>query len=339
MENIYELINNKVVICAEIGINHNGNLQTAKDMILAAKECGVDAVKFQGFKTEDMYSKLTPGFAHTENNVFEQIKQLEIQKEWWAELKELAKANNLFFSCSIFDDSTLNLFKETKLDFVKIASSELDNLTLLEKQMELSDIFVISTGMSYLDEITRTVKYLRSKGLEKIILLECTSSYPAPAESINLFNIDFLKNTFSVPPGFSDHTMGIYHSVAAVARGAKFIEKHFTLDKNMDGPDHKLSADIDELRALVKTIREIEISLKGNQKLSISSYEKEAREIGRKSVIANQSIAKGEIISLENTILKRPGKGIKPDETQFLYGRKAKVNIKNDAWITWNMVE
>ena len=339
MKTLYESIEKNVVICAEIGINHNGDLKIAKEMILAAKECGVDAVKFQGFKTEDMYSKLTPGFTHTDKNVFDQIKKLEIQKEWWQELREIAKTNNLFFASSIFDKATLSIFKEIKPDFVKIASSEIDNLTLLESQMELNDTFVISTGMSYLDEIIRTIKYLRSRGLEKIILLECTSSYPAPPESINLLNVDFLRDTFSVPSGFSDHTIGIHHSVAAVARGAKFIEKHFTLDRNMDGPDHKLSADIKEMKKLVTSIRETEISLKSNRKMSISSYEKEAREIGRKSVIANKTIKKGEIISQNNTILKRPGKGIKPEETQFLFGRKAKNVIKIDSWITWEMVD
>ncbi len=339
MKNIYELINDKVVICAEIGINHNGDLKIAKEMIAAAKECGADAVKFQGFKTEDMYSKLTPGFSHTENDVFSQIKQLEIQQDWWKELKKVAEEQELFFSCSIFDQTTLSSLKEIKLDFVKIASSELDNLSLLEQQMYFSDIFVISTGMSYLDEITRTMKYLRSRGLEKIILLECTSSYPAPPESINLLNIDFLKNTFLTPVGFSDHTIGNYHSIAAIARGAKFIEKHFTLDKNMDGPDHKLSADIEEMKVLVKAIREIELSLKSNQKMTISPYEKESREIGRKSVVANMTIKKGELISQNNTSLKRPGKGIKPDELQYLYGRKAKNDIKGESWITWKMVE
>jgi len=339
MDNVYELIKKKVIITAEIGINHNGNLKTAKEMIAVAKECGVDAVKFQGFKTEDMYSKMTPGFTHTEKDVFSQIKKLEIQNEWWKELRKTAKDNDLFFSSSIFDELTLDLFIDLKLDFVKIASSEIDNLLFLEKQMDLSDIFVISTGMAYLDEITKTFKYLRSKGLEKIILLECTSSYPAPPESVNLLNIDFLKNTFLTPVGFSDHTMGIYHSIAAVARGAKFIEKHFTLDKNMPGPDHKLSADPTELKAMTAAIRDIELSLKSNQKMYVSACEKEARSIGRKSVIANIFIKKGEIISQENTILKRPGKGIKPEEAQFLYGRKSKIDIKKDSWITWDDIE
>jgi len=339
MENIYKLLNNRVIITAEIGINHNGDLKTAKDMILAAKSCGVDAVKFQGFKTEEMYSRLTPGFSHTDKDIFAQIKSFEVQNGWWYELKNLSEENDLFFSSSIFDISTLSLFKELKLDFVKIASSEIDNLLFLEKQMELSDIFVISTGMAYLDEITKTIKYLRSKGLEKIILLECTSSYPAPPESINLLNIDFLRNTFTTPVGFSDHTMGIHHSIAAVARGARFIEKHFTLDKRMTGPDHKLSADPKEMTAMVRAIREVETALKSNQKMTVSKFEREAREIGRKSVIASKPIKAGEIINYENTILKRPGKGIKPNELQYLYGRRAKEDIKNDSWITWDMVE
>ena len=338
MKDMFDLAKEKIIITAEIGINHNGDRKLAEEMIDAAAQCGVDAVKFQAFNTEFMYSRLTPGFSHTDADVFSQIKALELNQAWWPQLKARTKKNNLLFSCSVFDQPSLQVLKDVGLDFVKIASSEIDNLEFIGEQTILSDIFVVSTGMALLDEVSAAVRFLRQKGIDKLILLECTSSYPAPPESIHLLNIDFLAQTFQLPAGFSDHTMGSHHAAAAAARGARFIEKHFTLDKNMAGPDHKISADVTEMKELVRTVREIEISLKTNRKEGFSSYEKDSREIGRKSVIALRDIQKGEIITRENTIIKRPGKGVKPGEARFLYGRTAKTDIAKDQWITWEMV-
>jgi len=339
MKNIFELSRERVIITAEIGINHNGDLEPAKEMIDAAAECGADAVKFQAFNTEFMYSRLTPGFSHTDSDIFSQIKALELKDEWWPVLKERTKKHGLFFSASVFDRPSLEIMKRTGLDFVKIASPEINNLEFLGEQTVLSDIFIVSTGMAVLEEIAAAVRFLREKGITRIILLECTSSYPAPPESVHLLDIDFLHETFRLPVGFSDHTVGFHHAVAAAARGARFIEKHFTLDKNMKGPDHKISSDVKEMKALVHAVREIEISLKSNGKATISPYEKNTREIGRKSVIALNTIKRGETVSRDNTILKRPGKGISPGEARFLYGRRAKTDIDADQWITWDMVE
>lgn len=339
MKDIFELSKERIIITAEIGINHNGDLKLAEEMIDAAAECGVDAVKFQAFKTEFMYSRLTPGFSHTESDVFSQIKTLELKKEWWPGLKEKVESHGLYFSASVFDKPSLETLKKTGLDFVKVASSEINNLEFLGEQNVLSDIFVVSTGMAYLEEIAAAVRFLREKGIKKLILLECTSSYPAPPESIHLLNIDFLANTFQLPVGFSDHTVGSHHAAAAAARGARFIEKHFTLDKHMKGPDHKISSDIKEMTELVHAVRELEVSLKANGKTDISSFEKGSREIGRKSVIAFKKIKKGETISRDNTIIKRPAKGIAPEEARFLYGKSAKTDIDADQWITWDMVE
>ncbi len=339
MDTINQLLEARVVITAEIGINHNGNLDMARELIQAAKNCGVDAVKFQAFKTDQMYSRHTPGFSHTENDIFKQIQGLEIQSVWWQELKEMANGLGLLFSCSIFDETPLPVLQPLGLDFVKIASAEINNMDLIGSQIGLSETFVISTGMSYLDEITETVRLLKSKRVENIILLECTSSYPAPASSIHLLNIDFLKSVFALPVGFSDHAEGIHHSIAAVARGARFIEKHFTLDKGLEGPDHKLSADIGEMTELVRNIREIEQSMKCNRKMEISELELETRKIGRKSIIASETIEAGGTISKKNTILKRPGMGIQPREQIYLFGRKALKKIEKDHWISWDMVE
>lgn len=338
MKDIFEMINQRVAITAEIGINHNGDLALAKEMIDAAAECGADAVKFQAFKTPYMYSRNTPGFSHTDTDVFSQIQQLEIKDDWWPELKEKARKKNLLFSASVFDSPSIRVLKETGVDFLKIASAEIVNHQFLLEQKVLSDSYVISTGMALLDEISSALRFLNDNRITRVILLECTSSYPAPPQSVHLLNIDFLRDTFGVPAGFSDHTLGIHYAVAAVARGARFVEKHFTLDKNMPGPDQKISADPAELKQLVTATREIEQSIKTNSKKSFSDHETDSRKIGRKSIITTKPIKKGEPITKDNTIIKRPGLGIPPTEAKFLYGRPAKQNIPADQWITWEMV-
>jgi N,N'-diacetyllegionaminate synthase len=337
--NVYELAKEQVVVTAEIGINHNGDLTLALEMIDAAADCGADAVKFQAFKTPYMYSRLTPGFSHTETDVFTQIQKLEIKDDWWPRLRERTRKHGLLFSASIFDEPSMEVLKPVGVDFLKIASSEIVNHSFLKSQKELSDIYVVSTGASTLDEISETMLFLESIGLHKIILLECTSSYPAPPESVNLLNIDFLKNTFKCPPGFSDHTLGIHYAVAAAARGARFIEKHFTLDRKMEGPDQKISADPGQLKELVQSVRDIEASMKSNRKMTVSPHEEGTRNIGRKSVIARSIIKKGEAVSLENTIIKRPANGIPPHEAPYLMGRIANRDIPEDQWITWEMVD
>ncbi|MCP5054790.1 MAG: N-acetylneuraminate synthase [bacterium] len=337
-KDVFDLAYERVIITAEIGINHNGDLKLAEEMIDAAAESGVDAVKFQGFKTEWMYSRLTPGFSHTESDVFAQMQTLEVRDDWWPRLKERTEKQGLLFSASVFDRPSLEILKAIEVDFIKIASAELNNHAFLEQQKVLGDVFVVSTGMALLEEVAAVVRFLESTGISKIILLECTSSYPAPPESTHLLNIDFLRDTFGKPAGFSDHTLGAHHAIAAVARGARFIEKHFTLDKNMAGPDQAISSDPMEMKTLVTAVREIEQSLKTNHKATFLPHEKDSREIGRKSVIALKKIKKGEAVTLENTVIKRPAKGIPPQEARFLYGRRAKQDIEPDQWITWEMV-
>jgi len=338
MKNLFELCNEKVIITAEIGINHNGDLKLAEEMIDAAAECGVDAVKFQAFKTPFMYSRFTPGFVHTDKDVFAQMQALEIKDDWWPILKERTTKKNLLFSSSVFDTVSLDILEKTGLDFLKIASSEINNLEFLLAQKKLSNSYVISTGMAYLEEISKAVRFLNEAGIHDIILLECTSSYPSPPESVHLLNIDFLAMAFDLPIGFSDHTLGIHHAIAAAALNARFIEKHFTLDKKMSGPDQQISADPAEMKNLVQSIREIEVSLQTNNKMSYSPHEENSRGIGRKSLIATQNIKKGDPVTRGNTIIKRPGKGIPPEEAQFVYGRTARQDIEADRWITWDMV-
>ncbi len=339
MKSLKELIREQVVVAAEIGINHNGEYSIAEELVDAAAQCGADAVKFQSFNTDYMYSRLTPGFSHTEKDVFAQMKELEVKAEWWEKLKAYAHKRGVLFAVSVFDKPSLDIVSRTGIDFVKVASGELTNLPLLKDQLLLSDTFVVSTGMAVYEEIQKTVTFLDEIGVSHQILLECTSAYPAPPESVNLLNIDFLRERFSLPVGFSDHTVGVHHAMAAVARGACFIEKHFTLDKNSEGPDHILSSDPEELKALVDGVRDLEKSLKTNEKKGISIYEEAGRELGRKSVVASKLIPAGEEITKENTLIKRPGKGISPVEASELYGKVALTDIPGEQWITWDMVK
>jgi N,N'-diacetyllegionaminate synthase len=339
MEELFSMLDERVVIVAEIGINHNGELARAKQLIAAAADCGVDGVKFQGFRAEHLLSRLHPGFAHTESDVYAQLRALQVQDDWWGELHAEARKNNLLFSASFFDSESLQALAPVGVDFVKVASSEIDHFQLLAEETSLSDSFVISTGMAYLDEITSCVRFLNERGIKKIILLECTTSYPAPPESIRLGNIGFLHATFGLPAGFSDHALGIHHSLAAVASGARFIEKHFTLDCHAPGPDHSLSADVPAMRELVSGIRSIEKSLPGNSKRTISAAEERERQMGRRSVVARFDLPAGTVFSPENTALKRPGLGISPREAHFLYGRRARQPVLADQWITWEMTE
>jgi len=338
MKNIYDQINEKIQVIAEIGINHNGQLSLAEEMIDAAAEAGADAVKFQCFKTRWMFSRLTPGFVHTEADVFAQMEKLEVQDHWWPILKERAHKRHLYFSASVFDSVSLGILERTGIDFLKVASSEINNHLFLKEQKGLSDTYIISTGMALLEEIAASLHFLESIDIEKIVFLECTSSYPAPPESVHLLNIDFLHQVFNRPVGFSDHTLGIHYAMAAAARGARVIEKHFTLDKNMEGPDHAISADPQELRQLVAAVREIEQSLQSNQKMTLLSHEQNSRQIGRKSLIAKEKIVKGQPITRENTIIKRPGLGISPNQAEFIYGRLAGQDIETDQWITGDMI-
>jgi N,N'-diacetyllegionaminate synthase len=240
----------------------------------------------------------------------------------------------LFFS----EDARLDLL-DYGLDFVKVASAELNNIHFVQSQRHLSDVFVISTGMAYLAEIAALVDSLRKNGTEKIILLECTSAYPAPPADIRLRNISYLRNTFQIPSGFSDHSRGTHMLLAAAALGARFLEKHFTLDREQAGPDHSLSADPGEMKQVIAAIREIEEAVRHEGKEHLSLTEEEERLHGRKSVHASRDIVAGEVFSPENTILKRPGTGIPPGELPFLPGRRAKSDISADFSINWSVVE
>ena len=329
-------------IIAEAGVNHNGSVELAKKLIDAAKDAGADAVKFQTFKTENVvvkdaqkaeYQKETTG----EGSQYEMIKKLELAEEDFRELADYAKEKDIMFLSSPFDKESVDLLHELDVPAFKVGSGEITNLPLLRYIAKKGKPIILSTGMSTLGEIEEALDVIRSEGVEDIILLHCVSNYPARIEDVNLRAMGTLKQAFKLPVGFSDHTLGITAPIAAVALGACVIEKHFTLDRNLPGPDHKASLEPDELKEMVKDIREVEKAL-GNGIKKPTKEEEEVKKVARKSIVAKVDISKGAIITEEMLDVKRPGTGIEPKYLKFIIGRKTKEDIKKDDVIRFEMI-
>ncbi len=342
---IYEKICscNHVFIIAEAGVNHNGSLDTAKKMIDVAKSAGCDAVKFQSFKAEKVISQqasLAP-YQQTSginaSSQLEMVKRLEFSEAEHIELMNYCSKQDILFLSSVFDEDSVDMLQRLGVKVFKIPSGEITNIPLLCHIACKRRPILLSTGMSTLNEIAEAVNAISLCGNNEIVLLHCVSAYPAPIEEVNLKAMNTLKERFSLPVGFSDHTEGIVASVAAVALGAQVIEKHFTLDKNMEGPDHKASLEPEELRHMVEVLRLIEKAI-GDGEKKLCPCEKENVMLVRKSVVAVKDIAKGQIFSKENITLKRPGYGIQPSDMKKIIGCTAKVDIKADEIVTWEKV-
>ncbi len=325
-------------IIAEAGSNHNGSLEQAKKLIDVAAEAKADAVKFQIFKAENLYSKYTPGFSYLKGqNIYELIKSVETPREWIKELVGYCKGKNINFLASPFDFEAVDLLDKYVPAF-KIASFEITDLELLKYAAAKGKPMIISTGMANLSEIEDAITAIKSVGNEDIILLHCNSLYPTPVKIVNLKAIETMRTAFKVPIGFSDHTLGIHVPIAAVAMGASVIEKHFTLDRTLPGPDHSFAIEPDELREMVKYIREVE-KAKGSGVKEKSELEGEEMYVkARRSIHAKVDILKGTKITRGMLIVKRPGYGIKPKFIDVVIGKEAEKDIKEDEWITWEMV-
>ncbi|MFC1558940.1 N-acetylneuraminate synthase [candidate division KSB1 bacterium] len=331
---------NNIFIIAEAGVNHNGKLEIAKKMISAAAEGGVDAIKFQTFKSENLVSKFSPKAEYQiqttspNETQFEMIKKLELSFHVHKELMEFCKANEIMFLSSPFDLESIDLLNELGLEIFKIPSGEITNLPYLRKIGSLGKKIILSTGMADLDEIKSAISILTEAGTieENITVLHCNTEYPTPFEDVNLLAMLTIKDSLNVNVGYSDHTLGIEVPIAATALGASVIEKHFTLDKTMDGPDHKGSLDPGELRMMVDAIRNIEKSL-GNGVKVPSSSELKNKIIVRKSIIAVKNIKKGETFTENNITTKRPGTGINPMVWDEVIGKKAIRDFKGDDLI------
>ena len=330
----------KTLIIAEAGVNHNGSIKIAKKLIDVAKDCGADAVKFQTFTAEKLvrfnaekaaYQKETSGIDETQFNM---IKKLELDVKTHKELIKYCSKKGILFLSSPFDFNSIDLLVELGLEIIKIPSGEIVNLPYLKKIGKLKKRIILSTGMADLGEIKNALDVLISSGTEKdgITVLHCNTEYPTPYEDVNLNAMATIKKAFGVKVGYSDHTLGIEVPIAAVALGAEAIEKHFTLDKNMKGPDHKASLEPSELKAMVNGIRKIEKALGDGIKKPSKSEQKNINVV-RKSIVAIKPIKKGEIFSEENIGVKRPGTGISPMKWYEVIGKTAKKDFEIEEWI------
>lgn len=329
-----------VFIIAEAGVNHNGDINIAKKLIDAAVEAGADAVKFQTFKTENLVSKNAQKAEYQKSTTdeqesqFEMIKKLELDVKTHHKLISYCKTKNIMFLSTPFDLDSVDLLSDLGLKIFKIPSGEITNLPYLQKIGALNKKIVLSTGMSNMDEIGDALKTLTASGTKKtnITVLHANSEYPTPMEDVNLNAMLSIRDTFNVACGYSDHTLGIEVDIAAVAMGAQCIEKHFTLDKTMDGPDHKASLEPHELIAMVKAIRNIEKAL-GDGVKKPSKSESKNMTIARKSIVASKDIKKGEILNEENLAIKRPGDGISPMKWNDILGSAAQKDYNADELI------
>lgn len=327
----------KTLIIAEIGVNHNGDVSTAKKMIEVAKECGADIVKFQTFNTDALTSKFAKMAEYQKKNMGEEksqkdmLKSLALSYDDFRELADYCKKVGIMFLSTPFDIGSVH-FLDSLQDIWKIPSGEITNYPYLVEIAKTKKKIILSTGMCTMDEVEASLKVLKNNGAADITLLHCTTDYPAPLESVNLKAMLTLKEKFGCPVGYSDHTKGIEVSVAAVAMGAEVIEKHFTLDRNMPGPDHKASLEPDELKELVNAIRNVEKAIgDGNKKPTESELLN--RAVARKSIVALKAIKKGELLSEENLTTKRPGNGISPMRWNEIIGTSAKRDYEEDELI------
>lgn len=329
----------KTIIIAEAGVNHNGDMTTAKGLIDAAATAGVDYVKFQTFKTENLVSSDAPTAeyqksATNETSQFAMLKRLELSEEQHLDLIDYCRQKGVNFLSTAFDLDSIDLLSRFDLDFWKIPSGEITNYPYLAKIARTGQPIVMSTGMCDNQDIENALNVLYTNGASKenITLLHCNTQYPTPFEDVNLKAMLNIGNTFGVSVGYSDHTQGIEVPIAAVALGAKVIEKHFTLDCNMEGPDHKASLEPHELKAMVSAIRNIEKAL-GNGDKCASSSETPNKAIARKSIVAKRQITKGELLTEENITVKRPGNGLSPMSWNDVIGTKAIHNFNPDELI------
>lgn len=328
-----------IFIIAEAGVNHNGSLETAKRLVDAAAQAGADCVKFQTYITEEDTSVFAAQADYQKQNTgdggqsqYEMLKKLELGYEEFRELKRYCGEKGILFLSSPFELRSVAFLEEIGIPFWKIASSEITNYPFLKKIAQNGKPIVMSTGMCTLQEIRQAMDVLLSCGDRKIVLLQCNTEYPTPMQDVNLRAMLGLQREFGCPVGYSDHTQGIEIPIAAAALGAVIIEKHFTLDKQMEGPDHIASLDPNELEAMVRAIRNVETAL-GSPAKEISESERKNRTAARKSVVAARDIRRGEILTEENIAAKRPGGGISPMRWEELLGQRAVRDFIRDEMI------
>lgn len=330
-------------IIAEAGVNHNGDVNLAKKLIDAAKDAGADAVKFQTFKAEALvtesaekapYQKESTGSGESQ---FEMLRRLELSEEMLFDLKDYADGQGIVFLSTPYDKESVDLLVRLGVSALKISSADIINYPLLSHIAAKNLPVILSTGMSSLGEVEEAIEVIVDGGNQQIILLHCVSCYPVKVEDMNLKVMETLRQAFKLPVGLSDHTLGITVPIAGVALGACSIEKHFTLDKKLPGPDHQASLEPGELKGMVKAIRDVEQAM-GNGIKKLTKEEEENKKAMRRSIMAKVDIPEGAIITGEMLDVKRPGAGISPKYVTALVGRKTTRNIKKDELINWDKV-
>ena len=333
-------MSSRVKIIAEAGVNHNGSLKKAFDLVDAACKANVDYIKFQTFKTEEVISKNAPKADYQKKNnsdkqtQYEMVKNLELSKKSHLQIIKYCQKKKIKYFSTAFDNDSFIFLRNNGLDLCKIPSGEINNLPYIRFLGEQGLPILMSTGMSTIQEIEFALNTLVKAGTKKenITLLHCNTAYPTPFIDANITAIKTLKDIFNVNVGYSDHTLGLETAIAAVALGATFIEKHFTLKKNDQGPDHKASLNVNELTKLVKSIRNVELSLGDGIKTPTNS-EKKNILIARRSIVAATRIKKGTIFSSKNIKTKRPGSGLSPTLWDNIIGTKSKFDFEKDDLI------
>jgi N,N'-diacetyllegionaminate synthase len=330
-------------IIAEAGVNHNGDIAMAKRMIAAAAEAGADVVKFQTWRTEAIICRDAPKAQYQKEgdsdseSMFEMEKALELPPEAFAELKRDTERAGLIFLSSPFDEPSVDVLAELDVAAFKLPSGELTNLPMLRHTARKGKPMIISTGMTTLGEVERALEAVTGEGNEQIVLTHCTSCYPTALSDCNLRAMQTLRAAFGYPVGYSDHTEGTTVAVAAVALGACVIEKHFTLDKTLPGPDHKASLEPDELRDLVQSVRDCETAL-GSRRKGPTAAEEDVKAVARKSIVAARAIPGGTRITADMLALKRPGTGLPPDALELVVGQTVAGEIPADTLLDWEML-
>jgi len=334
---------NPCFVIAEAGVNHNGDIKLAKRLVDVAKDAAADAVKFQTFRTQDLvarntkaafYQKKTVPGLKTQNQI---LQALELWYDDFVELKRYCDKKQIIFLSTAHTQDAVDLLDSLVCAY-KIASGDLTNLPFLEAIAERQKTMILSTGMSTLQEVRQAVDCITKKHNRNIVLLHCTTNYPCSLEEVNLRAMQTLRKEFNLPVGYSDHTLGLFIPPIAVGLGAAIIEKHFTLDKNSAGPDHKASLDPGELKIMVRSIRDTEKALGSAMKIP-SDSEKKIMKLVRKSLVAAADIHKGSKIKEGDISIKRPGSGIQPKDIKRIIGKKALKDIKKDELLAWSLIK
>lgn len=330
------------IIIAEAGVNHNGSIELAKQLVDKAVEAGVDYIKFQTFKASKLVTKAAKQAEYQQKNIgkegdsqYQMLKKLELSPEEHEVLIDYCHQLGIKFFSTAFDFDSIEYLHSLNLGLWKVPSGEVTNYPFLKRIAAFNEPTILSTGMCEMEDVRAAVDALYKNGLSKenLILLHCNTEYPTPFEDVNLKAMDALRNEFGVEVGYSDHTKGIEVPIAAVALGATVIEKHFTLDRNMEGPDHKASLEPDELKAMVSAIRNIEKAIGGDGTKHVSESEKKNIAIARKSIVAACDIKAGEVFTEQNLTVKRPGNGISPMRWEEVVGTKAKKDFSEEDLI------